>query len=115
MGEAMPPGLLNWMIRTVGPLTATTAMPGNVIVSNVRGTPIPLYAAGATIECMYPMSLLAASQGLNITVVTYRGRVDVGFVVDPDLVPDPWVLADAIPAALDELLEAAEAQRLRAA
>ena len=54
------------------------------------------------------MSLLAPGQGLNVTAVSYRGNVDFGFTVDPDLVPDPWALAEAIPQALGELLEAVE-------
>jgi hypothetical protein len=29
--------------------------------------------------------------------------VDFGFTVDPDLVPDPWLLADQLAPALDEL------------
>ena len=111
MGDAMPPGLINLYIRNASGMVASM-VPGNVVVSNVRGTPVPLYTAGAKIECMYPMSLLAPGQGLNITVVSYMDQVDVGFTVDPDLVPDPWVLADAIQDGLDELLVAA-AQRVQ--
>jgi hypothetical protein len=73
----------------------------------VRGTPVPLYIGGARIESMYPLSILAPTQGLNITAVSYCGRIDVGFTVDPDLVPDPWLLADGIPLALEELKAAA--------
>jgi hypothetical protein len=75
-------------------------------VSNVRGTPVPLYVAGAKIECMYPLSLLVSGQGLNITVVSYMDRVDVGFTVDPDQVQDPWALADGIAKGRDELFAA---------
>jgi len=106
MGEALPPGLLNLYLRNAGEMAAGM-MPGNVVVSNVRGTPVPLYTAGAKIECMYPMSLLAPGQGLNVTAVSYRGNVDIGFTVDPDLVPDAWSLADAVEEAHRELLEAA--------
>ena len=42
--------------------------------------------------------------GVNCTVFSYLDRVDFGFHVDPDLVPDPWAIAARIPAALDELL-----------
>lgn len=113
MGDAMPPGLLNFYLRNAGSMVASM-VPGNVVVSNVRGTPVPLYIAGAKIECMYPMSLLAPGQGLNITVVSYMDNVDVGFTVDPDLVPDAWALADAIDEALRELVAAAE-ERVRKA
>ncbi|MBW2445683.1 MAG: wax ester/triacylglycerol synthase family O-acyltransferase [Deltaproteobacteria bacterium] len=108
MGEAFPPGLTNLFMRTLAPKLATAMAPGNVVVSNVRGTPVPLYVAGARIETMYPLSLLASGQGLNVTVVSYMGKVDVGFIADPDLVEDVWALAEAVPRALAELVEAAE-------
>jgi diacylglycerol O-acyltransferase len=115
MGDAMPPGATNWCMRHLGPAIASAGTIGNAVVSNVRGTPIPLYTAGARIEALYPMSLLAPSQGLNITVVSYMGRVDVGFTVDPELVPDPWSLAAGIPAALAELRSLAAARTREAA
>jgi len=77
------------------------------MVSNVPGPPFPLYTAGARIECMYPMSILAPSNGLNVTVISYRGRIDFGFTVDPELIPDPWLLAEGIPLALAELKQKA--------
>ena len=71
---------------------------------------MPLYVAGARMESMFPMSLLATGQGLNVTAVSYRGRIDFGFTADPSLVPDPWFLAEGIPLALQELRAAAERQ-----
>ncbi|MDJ0851652.1 MAG: wax ester/triacylglycerol synthase family O-acyltransferase [Myxococcota bacterium] len=109
IGESLAPGVVGLLMRSSGD-AAVSWMPANVVVSNVRGTPVPLYTAGAKIECMYPLSVLAPSQGLNITVVSYMGRVDVGFTVDPDLVPDAWALADGIVPALEELEEAARAR-----
>jgi hypothetical protein len=70
----------------------------NVAGSNVPGPPT-LYIAGARVERIYPMSLLLPKSGLNVTVFSYCGQVDFGFTVDPDLVPDPWSLADGIPTA----------------
>ena len=111
MGEAFPPGLTNLFMRTLAPSIASAMTPGNVLVSNVRGTPVPLYVAGARIETMYPLSLLMPSQGLNITVVSYMGKVDVGFVADPDLVDDVGSLADGVSRALAELVEAVEKEK----
>ncbi len=108
MGEAFPPVLTNLFMRNFAPSLAPAMTPGNVLVSNVRGTPVPLYVAGARIETMYPLSILMPSQGLNITVVSYMGKVDVGFIADPDLVEDIWELAEAVPRALAELVEAVE-------
>jgi len=106
MGEALPPGLTSFFMRSLGPAVSTALAPGNVVVSNVRGTPVPLYVAGARIDTMYPLSILAPSQGLNITAVSYMGKVDVGFIVDPDLVDDVAELAAGVPKALAELVEA---------
>ena len=69
------------------------------------GPPIPLYIAGARVDHIYPMSLLLPKSGLNVTVFSYCGQVEFGFTVDPELVPDPWSLAEGIPVALMELKE----------
>jgi WS/DGAT/MGAT family acyltransferase len=113
LGEAFAPGLVNLFFRIGGERGASLFMPGNAVVSNVRGTPVPLYIGGARIESMFPLSILAPTQGLNITAVSYCGRIDVGFTVDPDLVPDPWQLAEGVPLALAELTEAMRAARGR--
>ena len=34
--------------------------------------------------------------GLNITLFTFGDRVDFGLQVDPDLIGDPWAIADAL-------------------
>ena len=69
-------------------------------ISNVPGPPMPLYTAGARMESMYPMSVLVPGNGLNITVVSYMGNMDFGFTCDPDLIPDPWYLAEGVENAL---------------
>jgi WS/DGAT/MGAT family acyltransferase len=105
MGAALPPALTSLLFRSAGDL-AGFFVPSNVVVSSVRGTPIPLYMAGAKIECMYPISVVMDGAGLNLTVVSYMDRFDFGFVADPGLVPDLWELAEGIPAATADLLEA---------
>ena len=52
--------------------------------------------------------MLTVGQGLNFTVVSYCNHIDVGIIVDPELVPDPWALADHLSTALEELESAAE-------
>jgi hypothetical protein len=42
-------------------------------------------------------------QGLNITVMSYRDSVDVGFVCDRRMIEDPWELVDGFRASLAEL------------
>jgi hypothetical protein len=77
----------------------------NTLVSNVPGPPMPLYMAGAKVVGIFPSSVILEGMGLNITVFSYMDRMDFGVQVDPDLVPDPWVIAEGIPAALAELME----------
>jgi diacylglycerol O-acyltransferase len=101
LGDAAPPRLIHLAIRAL--TSAGISVPVNVAVSNVVGPPLPLYTAGARIEHVFPMSVLLPGAGLNVTTFTYDGRVDFGFTVDPELVPDAWSLAAGIPAALREL------------
>jgi len=56
---------------------------------------------------IYAVSVLLLFGGLNITLMSYMDRVDVGLTADPDLLEDPWDIADAIPAALVEVMDAA--------
>ncbi len=80
-------------------------LPSNAVVSNVPMSPVPIYVGGAYIESMVPMSMLAATQGFNITVVTYEGEMHFGLLCDPELVDNVWEIADAIPKALVALEE----------
>ena len=79
----------------------------NVIISNVPGPPFPLYYAGAEMIAAYPMGPVMEGVGLNITVLSYRGSVDIGFLVDRDLIPDVWDMAEHVQGALAELQAAA--------
>jgi WS/DGAT/MGAT family acyltransferase len=79
----------------------------NLILSNVPGPPIPLYMAGARLVGLYPLGPITDGAGLNITVLSDEDRVGFGIITCPDLVARVWDLADAVPAALAELVEAA--------
>lgn len=79
----------------------------NLVISNVPGPPMPLYLLGARITGMYPLGPVFHGAGVNITVVSLCGKVDIGVIGASDLVADVWPLADAMSEALDELLEAA--------
>ncbi|WP_067452740.1 WS/DGAT/MGAT family O-acyltransferase [Actinomadura macra] len=78
--------------------------PLNLVVSNVPGPQFPLYLCGARVLAYYPLSLVTdLSGGLNITVFSYDGTMDVGIVTCRDLVPDPAEIVDHLLDALDEL------------
>ncbi|MDQ1537831.1 MAG: diacylglycerol O-acyltransferase / wax synthase [Actinomycetota bacterium] len=78
--------------------------PYNVIISNVPGPDVPLYLAGAELQAYYPVSAIFDGQGLNITVMSYRGTMFFGLVACRELVPDLDVLAEYLRAELDEML-----------
>ena len=79
----------------------------NLIVSNVPGPQAQLYFLGCEVEAMYPLGPLFHGCGLNITVMSLDGKLNVGVISCPDLLPDLWRLADDFDVALEELLECA--------
>ena len=103
MSEALLPGALNLLMRGAAAFGDKIPLPANAVVSNVPMAPFPLYCAGARIEKVVPISLLAPTQGLNITVLSYDGELHFGIVHDPALVPDAWELAERIPKSLQTL------------
>jgi len=78
----------------------------NLVVSNVPGPQIPLYFLGAEVKAMYPLGPIFHGSGLNITVMSLSGMLDVGLISCPDLLPDLWDMADDFLVALDELVQA---------
>ena len=79
----------------------------NLVVSNVPGPPFPLYLAGAELVAAYPMGPIMDGAGLNITVLSYRSHVDIGFLADASLVPDIWDVAAQVRPAFEELKQIA--------
>jgi hypothetical protein len=67
---------------------------------------MPLYTAGARVIGIYSTSVIVDNLGLNITLFSYEDRIDFGLHMDPDLVDDPWELAEGIPLSLEELFAA---------
>lgn len=49
--------------------------------------------------------------GLNITVMSLNGKLNVGIISRPDLMSDLWRLADDFNVAMEELLECADPVR----
>jgi diacylglycerol O-acyltransferase len=78
----------------------------NLVVSNVPGPQVPLYFMGSEVKAMYPLGPIFHGSGLNITVMSLTGKLDVGIVSCPELLPDLWDMADDFEVALNELLDA---------
>lgn len=103
-----PPAVLSALVRAYEWLHLDVRLPPifNAIVSNVPGPPIPLYCGGARLTHAYLLGPLLAGGGLNITVISYVDSVDIGIVICPDIVDDPWEIADAMAPSLVELVDA---------
>ncbi|MFZ4720198.1 MAG: WS/DGAT/MGAT family O-acyltransferase, partial [Ilumatobacteraceae bacterium] len=106
-----PPAVAARAMRMYSQLRIADRMnpPFNLVISNVPGPQIPLYSSGARLEHFYPVSTLVDGQGLNMTVQSYDGNLDFGFVADRDLVPDLWVLTDLLHQEMAELVAIAQA------
>jgi diacylglycerol O-acyltransferase / wax synthase len=107
--QFIPPAIIARASRVTTRLAARNAVTPlfNVVISNVPGSPMPLYSAGARLLANYPVSAIAHGVGLNITVLSYEDRLDFAIVTDRDQVPDPWPLIDALGADLEALKTAA--------
>ncbi len=106
--ESLAPASMKALARFGAAAANRIPLPGNAVVSNVRMVDFPLYIAGARIAEMVPMSVLAPTQGLNITVLTYCGELHFGVISDPRLCPEPWQIAEGIAKSLVDLQAAAD-------
>ncbi|HYB37972.1 MAG TPA: wax ester/triacylglycerol synthase family O-acyltransferase [Mycobacterium sp.] len=79
----------------------------NLVISNVPGPQIPLYLLGCEVKAMYPLGPIFHGSGLNITVMSLNGKLNVGIISCPELLPDLWDLADDFAVGMEELLAAA--------
>jgi len=107
VSDFAPPALMNRAFRAVFGWHVLNRVPAfNVVVSNVPGPPIPIYLAGAQVVAHYPLSIVTDGLALNITVLSYLGRLHVGLVADRRAVPDVQALADGLATELAVLLGA---------
>ena len=79
----------------------------NLVISNVQGPRVPLYAAGARLTAAYPLGPLMEGAGVNITVVSYVDSVDFGVIACERSVPHVWDIALGFGAAVADLFKIA--------
>ena len=101
--DLVPPSVFTLGARLLSLTHAADVLPPshNLVVSNVQGSPVPLYLAGARLDSLYPFGPLIEGAGLNISLLSMAGDIDLGLIACPDLVADLDVL-------LDDILEAFE-------
>jgi diacylglycerol O-acyltransferase / wax synthase len=89
-------------------LLGSMAPISNLIISNVPGSPVPLYFAGAQLASFYPVSIVVHSMALNVTVQSYAGRLDYGLIACRRALPDVTDLGDYLLAEHELLLAKAK-------
>jgi len=119
--QALPAEILQDLAQFTAPAIAARAsrviaraaiaelvdLPFNVVISNIPGPQIPLYGLGARLVASYPVSAINDGVGLNMTVQSYNGNLDFGFVACRELVPDLWELIEHLNDSLNALEVAA--------
>jgi diacylglycerol O-acyltransferase / wax synthase len=77
----------------------------DLVITNVPGPQVPLYAAGAQLVASYPVLPLSAGHLLAIGVTSYDGVVFFGLNADRYAIRDLDVLAQCFLDSLEELLD----------
>jgi WS/DGAT/MGAT family acyltransferase len=79
----------------------------NLLVTNVPGPQLPLYALGRRLLAVFPIAFLAGDRSLAVAIMSYDGGMNVGLLGDYDTLPDIDVIAAGFEDSLAELVRAA--------
>jgi len=85
----------------------------NLVLSNLRASATTAYLGDARLRAFYPVSMIGGGIGLNVTFVSYDGRLDFGLVANQAAIPDAERLARECRRALADLTRAAARRRSR--
>jgi diacylglycerol O-acyltransferase / wax synthase len=99
----IPPAVSALAARNTVDILSRTRPPLNLVISNVPGPRTSLYCAGAELLANFPISVIVDGVGLNMTVVSYKNRVDFGIVGDREQIDDAWDFFAGAANALREL------------
>ena len=75
----------------------------NCVVTNVPGSRVPLYFAGARMVAMYGTGPIFDGMGLINTIYSYGRTVAISFTSDRAMMPDPAAYADALRVTFDAM------------
>jgi WS/DGAT/MGAT family acyltransferase len=77
----------------------------NVIVTNVPGPPVPLYALGARLLAAFPIVPLAGNQSVSVAALSYGGQLNLGVLSDPTSCPDVAIFCAGVRSTLQSLVD----------
>ena len=111
--------LMNWSVAGGPPLVAQAARlysqlrvadvaepDFHLVVSNIPGPTGPLYCANSSMTALYPTGPLGEGTGLNITLGSYAGQLNISLITCPEVVPDGARIARDLSGELTALLSA---------
>ena len=106
--DLVPPQIYHSAVRiwTRSHIANRVHPPLNVVLSNVAGPREQILVGPVRLESLYSVGPILEGIGLNITAWSYEHRLGVSLLGSPASIPDPWLLVDALHAALDELRSA---------
>ena len=76
----------------------------DVVITNVPGPQLPMYAGCARMTEIFPMLPLAPGHAVSVALTSYDGGVYYGLTGDRDAMSDITTLAQLIEESLDELV-----------
>lgn len=94
--------------RVEGVLMDFFSAKGSMVLTNVPGPREPVRLAGVPVAGVLVWAPCSGSVGMSVSVLSYNGKITVGFLTDAHVVPDPQLLARGF---REELLAAARLAR----
>lgn len=91
----------------------TVRRPHDVLITNVPGPQVPLYADGARMTETFPVVPLGPGHLLAVGVTSYDGGVFFGLTADRDAIDDLDVLVQCLDDAVGDLLDTTDQARRR--
>lgn len=108
VAQALPGALIGAAVRSTAVLGDRAPLPANTVVTNVPGSPVPLYLLGCELVRSTGCVPLVDGVGLFHCVTSYRGVFTFMFTADRDMMPDPEVYRAHIEASIADHLDAAD-------
>ena len=98
-------------LTTAAHVDRVTRPLANIVISNVPGRRERVYLNGAVLKGVFPVSAIAMSVGLNVTLTSYADSMDFGFVGNGATMYDLPALARNVRKAYEELKVAIASER----
>ncbi len=77
----------------------------NVIVTNVPGPPVTLYALGARLLEAFPVVPLAGNQSMSVAALSYDGQLNLGVLSNPASCPETALFCAGVRSTLQSLVD----------